>query len=149
MKVLLQLKVPHLGNAGEIKNVSDGYARNFLIPKKLAVVATPEVLSEQQRTHDLNLRHLEKEIASAKSIAGTLKNLQCVLKRKANKDGHLYAGVHPRDIALELQQSGIHIEESSILISGHIKSLGAYTATITLPHGIEVTLPIEIAAIQS
>ncbi len=147
MKVLLQSKVPHLGNEGDVKNVSDGYARNFLIPKKLAVAATPEVLAAQQRAHDHNLRHLEKEVASAKSAAGTLKNLHCVLKRKANKDGTLYAGVHSRDIALALQQSGIHIEESSISLSGHIKSLGKYTVTILLPHGIEVTLPIEITAL--
>ena len=132
MKIILTAHVKNVGRKGEVKEISDGYASNFLLPKKLAVLATPAELKKLDETK----KHIEiKKAVSGALLDKNLKELASVhveLKRKANNEGHLFSSIHASDVleALEKQHK-IELDEKH-LPEIHIKTIGEHKIEIKI-----------------
>ena len=128
MKVILLQDVAGIGRKGEVKNVSDGYAGNFLLPKKLAQIATPSMIVSIEKTKKQGDqdKEVQKNIME-KNITG-LKDLKVELKAKANEKGHLFSIIHQDEISKILKEKyHLDIPSKIIEISKPIKELGAHT----------------------
>ncbi len=144
MKVILTEKVPTLGNVGEIVNISAGYARNFVIPNKLGVIAdagNAKALANQQKA-------LAKKVAEQKADAQALKSkvdgLTLEFVKKAGANGKLFGAITTLDLSNELKGKGIEIERRLITVNNAMKNLGKFTAKVKLFQGVEAEFKINI-----
>jgi large subunit ribosomal protein L9 len=145
MKVILVEKVKALGTIGEIVNVSAGFARNFLFPRKLALLADEKnsnVLKDKQKA-------LAKKVAAEKDAAVALKKKlegQTVeLIKKVGANGRLFGAVTTSEIAKELENKGIAVERRLLVVDGSIKSLGTYEVKAKLFHDVVATFKLKVA----
>ncbi len=130
MKVILKKDVARLGRRSEIKEVPDGHALNFLIPKGYAIIATPESL---KRINEEVKKHGEQKESSLKSFEEAVKKLSegtIVYKADANEKGNLFKGINSEDIAKHLQSQHIGITEEHIVLTHPIKSLGVHEVAL-------------------
>ena len=133
MKVLLLADVKGKGKKDQIVNVSDGYARNFLFPKKLAVEADAKALADAKSKEEAKEYKIEQHKAAARELAKKLEGTVVKIKATAGADGRLYGSITTADIAQALQdQSGIQIDKRKIVTDGAIKAYGSYTLTVKL-----------------
>ena len=133
MKVILTQDGKGQGKKGQLIDASDGYARNFLIPKKLAVEATAANLSEMKNAETKKRIQEEKELAAAKEIAAKLEGCMVKIIRTSGADEKLYGSVATKDIAEALsEQYGIEIDKRKIVLADSIKAYGSYTVTVKL-----------------
>lgn len=133
MKVLLLADVKGQGKKDQIVNVSDGYARNFLFPKKLAVVADNKTVAEAKSREDARLHKIEVEKQAARDIAAALEGALVKIGAQSGADGRLYGSVTSSDIADELKkQCGIEIDRRKIQLDSPIKAYGSYTLDVKL-----------------
>lgn len=133
MKVLLLADVKGQGKKDEIINVSDGYARNFLFPKKLAVVADNKAISDAKGREDAKRHKIEVEKAAANDIKQRMDAVQVKIGQSAGADGRLYGSVTASDIAEGLkEQHGIEIDRRKIQMDGAIKAFGTYDFDVKL-----------------
>ncbi len=143
MEVILLQRIEKLGKMGDIVNVRPGYARNFLLPKKVALRATKENMShfekEKGALEKLNLAHIEE----AKILEKRLEGAMVTLIRQASEGGQLYGSVSARDIAEELNQE--HITKSNVKIDHPIKTIGIHAVRLQLHPEVLVTLAVNIA----
>ena len=133
MKVILLKDTKNVGKKGEIKNVNDGYANNFLIPKDIAVEATPQNLKalERQQAADAQKRATDK--ASAEVLKARLAEINLVLKTKAGEGGKVFGSITTKDISDALkEQFEIEIDKKKIVLDGSIKQVGEYNITAKL-----------------
>jgi len=145
MKVLLIKDVTGTGKAGEVKEVKDGYGRNFLIKKGLAKLATPEVLKEWEEEQKKKEEILKSEIEKAKSLKEELESLKLTILHKAGENGHLYGSITNKEIANELKkQFNIEIDKKLIHLDKAIKTIGIYNVDCKLGHGIHADLKLEV-----
>jgi large subunit ribosomal protein L9 len=146
MKVILVQDVEKLGEIGDVVNVADGYGRNFLIPRGLAVAATAK--NKRQLEHEQRLR--EHRVAQAKKaaegVAQTLQEAACHFTRKAGEEGRLFGSVTAIDIAEKLKEAGIAIDRRQIQLEQPIKSLGEFTVPVRLRSDVSAMLKISVAA---
>ncbi len=144
MKVVLLADVKGHGKKGELCNVSDGYARNFLFPKKLAVEADNAALNELKNREEAAAHHKKEEINAAKEIAAKLEGKTVVIKAKAGASGKLFGAVTSKEIALEIKNSlNVTIDRKKMSVAD-IKSYGEYTAEIKLYQGITAKLNVKV-----
>jgi len=141
MKVLLIKDVKGLGKAGEIKNVKDGYARNFLLPKGFAKLATDEVIKAWQEEQKKKEEELKKEISKINELKEKIEKTTLVIKHKLGANGQLYGAITNKEIANELLKKGIEIDKKHIEMK-QIKSVGEYDVDVKLGHGIHATLKL-------
>ena len=147
MKVLLIKDVRSLGRAGEIKEVKEGYGRNFLIAKGFAKLATKEVLAEYEKEQKRKAEELELEIYEMKKEKEVLEQLKVIIEKKKGSNGHLYGAVTKEDIANSLKaQHKIDMDKKHI-DTKNIKSEGEHIVDIKLGHGIHAKLKIEVKGI--
>ena len=143
MRVILLKDLPNLGKKGDVKDVSDGYGRNFLIRNKLVEILTPQVA----RKLEIEREKEERTTATLKSQTLALKEkiekLKLVLKTKIGKSGQIFGSVTPTKILAELEKNGIKLEKDQLL-SKSIKTLGESKIKIKLPQGIDAELQIII-----
>ena len=133
MKVILTQDVKAQGKKGQLIDVSDGYARNFLLPKKLAVEANAANMSELKNAETKKRIHDEKELAAAKEVASRLEGCMVKIQRTSGEDGKLYGSVATKDIAEALnEQCGIEIDKRKIVLPEAIKAYGSYTVNVKL-----------------
>ena len=145
MKVLLTKDVKTLGKAGEIKEVADGYGKNFLIGKGLALHATTEVLNKWKSEQKKQAEKEAKEIADAKELAEKLNATKLTIKHKIGANGHLIGSVTNKEIAESLeQQFSIIIDKKHISADKKFKSVGIYEVDCKLGHSIHATLKVDI-----
>jgi large subunit ribosomal protein L9 len=144
MKVVLQKDHPNLGDAGDIKEVSDGYARNFLIPKRIALRA--DIGSTKNALHQKKLIELKKEkrSKSMKDLATNLQDKEVEISVKVGENDKLFGSVTSQDIATSLKKLGFEIDKRKIELSESIKNLGNYTVKIKLADGISSNIKIKI-----
>jgi large subunit ribosomal protein L9 len=143
MKVLLIKDVKNLGKAGEIKEVKDGYARNFLIPQGLAKVATPEVIKEWEKEEAKRKAELEAELNKINEIKEKLENTNIVIKHKLGANGQLVGAVTNKEIAEKLKELGFDIDKKQIEHTS-IKAPGEYEIDIKLGHGIHAKIDLVV-----
>ena len=145
MKVLLIKDVKSLGKKGEIKEVKDGYGRNFLIGKGFALHATNEVLKRYEAQQKKKAKDEADEIAKLKILEKKLANLKLVIKRKLGANGSLFGAVTKDEISNELKnQHNIEIDKKTIEIDKAIKMTGEFDTSVKLGHGIHAKLTVEI-----
>jgi len=144
MKVILTEKVPTLGNVGEIVNISAGYARNFIIPNKLGVVAdegNKNALANQQKALAKKVAEQKAEAeATKKKIAG----LSLEFVKKVGANGKLFGAITTQDLANELANKGIEVERRLITVNNAIKAIGSYTAKVKLFQGVDAEFKIKV-----
>ena len=145
MKVLLTKDVKSLGKAGEIKEVADGYGKNFLIGKGLALHATTEVLNRWKAEQKRAAENEAKEIAAAKELAEKLNATKLTIKHKVGANGHLIGSVTNKEIAESLEiQFSIILDKKNISLDKKIKSVGIYEVDCKLGHAIHASLKVDI-----
>ena len=145
MKVLLIKDVKTLGKAGELKEVADGYGKNFLIGKGLALHATTEVINKWKSEQKKLAEKEAKEIADAKEIAEKLNATKLTIKHKLGANGHLIGSVTNKEIAESLEaQFSIIIDKKNISVDKKFKSVGIYEVDCKLGHSIHATLKVDI-----
>ena len=145
MKVLLTKDVKSLGKAGEIKEVADGYGKNFLIGKGLALHATTEVLNRWKSEQKRAAENEAKEIATAKELSEKLNATKLTIKHKVGANGHLIGSVTNKEIAESLEdQFSIMLDKQNISLDKKIKSVGIYEVDCKLGHAIHASLKVDI-----
>ncbi len=133
MKVLLLADVKGQGKKGELVNVSDGYARNFLLPKKLAVQADNTVLNEIRTKEEAKQHRMAEEKKAAQENAKKLEGIVIKLYATAGADGRFFGAISTKEIADELLKStGIEVEKRKIALNDSIKAFGTYTLDVKL-----------------
>ena len=148
MKIILTQDIPNLGKKDEIKEVSGGYARNFLIPRGLAVLATPKELAKISQKTAEKEKIVEKKKSYAEQFKDKLGETVLSFKVKASKEGKLYASITPKKIAKKLGEHKITVDEKKIKLTEPLKKVGEYTAVIELREGIEANLKILVKPIK-
>jgi large subunit ribosomal protein L9 len=143
MKIILMDDVPTLGRRGEIRDVSDGYARNFLLPQKLALHATDANLKNLAQIKARQDAQVAKQRADAQGQAQAIEALHFTQRRQASDEGRLFGSVGRADLAAFLAQHGIEIERRRIGLDEPIKSLGEFTVPVRL-HG-DVTAQLKVS----
>jgi large subunit ribosomal protein L9 len=146
MEVILLHDVDKLGTRGEIVNVADGYGRNYLLPKKLAVKATSQNRKwvEQQRVRFLKLTAREK--ADAEELAKLLADVSLVFARKAGEQAQLFGSVTAMDVAEGLAAKGFKIDRRKIQLDPPLKLLGEYDVAIRLHRDVTATIKVKVEA---
>jgi len=149
MKVILQEDIKGKGKKGELVNVSDGYARNFLLPRKLAIHATPENLTVMKQQEKARLKKIEADKAKANEIVSKLENVLVKITARSGGDGgKLFGSITTKEISEELlKQHDIEIEKNKIVQDAPIKSFGSYEVKCKL--GYEITGVINVLVIES
>lgn len=146
MKVLLLADVKGQGKKDQIVEVSDGYARNFLFPKKLAVVADAKVMSESKSKEEARQFKLKEEKAAAKALADKLSTLTVKITASSGGDGRLYGSITSKDIAEKLkEQHKIEIDKRKLVLQDNIKSYGTYEVEVKVYPEISGKLKVTVS----
>tara|TARA_B110000046_G_C12993154_1_gene398773 strand:- start:1119 stop:1568 length:450 start_codon:yes stop_codon:yes gene_type:complete len=147
MKVLLIKDVKSLGIIGEVKEVKDGYGKNFLIGKGYAKHATPEVLNEWEVEQVKLKDKVDKEIKQAEDIKNKIDSFKFTIKHKVGANGHLIGSVTNKDIKQIMhEQAQIEIDKKQITIKDKIKSIGIFEVDCKLGNGIHALAKIDVIA---
>lgn len=137
MKVILKADLKGTGKAGELINVSDGYARNFLFPKGLAVEANAQALNELKNKEQAKQHKAEVELEAAKQAAARIDGKSIKIIGKAGKNGRLFGSITAKEIAQEItKQLSIPVDKRKIVLSMDIKAFGSYPIEIKLHPGV-------------
>lgn len=145
MKVILVQDVKNLGKKNSLVEVSDGYARNFLIPKGLAVEATPSAINEMKMKENAEKARKENELANARKLADKLKGTTVNFATKAGDNGKLFGSITAKDIADMLEkQHKVQIDKRKIVLPDAIKSLGVYDIELKLHSGVSATIKVQV-----
>ena len=140
MKVVLLQDVKGLGKKGELVNTSDGYARNFLFPRKLAMEANSQAMSELKNREAAEKHRIDMEIAAAKASAEKLEGKTVRLTAKAGANGKLFGSVTPKDVAAAIaQQFSIELDKRKVVVED-IKAFGTYPVEVKLYNGISAAM---------
>lgn len=147
MKVILQERVANLGNVGDQVNVTPGYARNFLLPRQKAVLATASNIVEfEKRRAELEKKAAEV-LANAKTRAESLEGHSVSLAVQASEEGKLFGSIGPRDIAKAVSDSGKHLEKSEVeMPEGPIRLVGEYAITVHLHGEVQAKINLVVNA---
>ena len=144
MKVILLQDVKGKGKKGELCNVSDGYARNFLFPKNLAIEADSAAMGELKSREAAAAHHKQEEIDAAKQTAAKLEGKSVTIKAKAGSNGRLFGSVTSKEIAEQIKKElGITVDRKKMSVAD-IKNFGEYTAEIKLYVGIIAKLTVKV-----
>lgn len=143
MQVILLQDVKGVGNADQIKDVSEGYARNFLFPKHLAIQVSNKVLHELAAKKIRLAKEEESVLHEQQDLAEKIDTIGLYLKEKASEAGVLYAAVGPQRISQELYKKGIKINKNQIE-NKMIKEAGEHRFKVKLPHGLEAELSVVV-----
>ena len=146
MKVILLKDVKGQGKKGELKEVSDGYARNFLLPRKLATEANKDNMNVMRQQEEAKERQLAKEKAEAEQAAEKLEKLSVKISAKAGNGGRLFGAVTSKEIAEALRsQHGVSVEKNKIVQSEPIKAFGTYKVKCKLGHEVSGVINVVVS----
>ena len=144
MKVILLQDVKGKGKKGQMIEVSDGYARNFMLPKKLAIEATPDAINTMKMNDKATQERIAREKAEALEISKKLRAMTLVVKAKGGGAGRLFGAVPHAEIASALEKQGVKLDKRKIVLNETIKNVGTYTATCKLGYEINAPLTVKI-----
>lgn len=145
MKVILLQDVKGSGKKGELVNVSDGYARNFLLPKKLAKEANTQAMNELKNAENAKQFKIDTEKKAANEAKAKIDNKSLKITAKAGKEGKLFGSVTSKEISTELKnQFGISVDKRKISLANDIKAFGTYQAEVKLYTGITASVNVVV-----
>ena len=142
MKVILLQDVKGKGKKGQILEVSDGYARNFMLPKKMAIEATTDAINTVKMNDKATQERIAREKAEALATSRKLREMTVTVTAKGGGNGRLFGSVTNQEIADALSKTGIKLDKRKIQINDTIKNVGTYTVTCKL--GYEITAPLTV-----
>jgi len=144
MKVILKQNVPSLGKAGDLVKVNDGYARNLLIPKGLAIEANEKNIKTFEHDKKNILQRAEKEQKAAQDLSARLSDVTLTIPRKVGDQYKIFGSVTSKDIELALQEMGFNIDKKMIIHDEQIKSLGEFKVKIKIHSGVEAEIKLNV-----
>jgi large subunit ribosomal protein L9 len=144
MKVILIADVESIGKRGETKEVKEGFARNYLFPRRFAVEATPANLKEWEQKRQTLKRKEDEARAEAESLAGSLQGISCVIPVKVGEEDRLFGSVTSQNISDALSRSGFDISKKDIELDAPIKTLGVHEVPVRLHHNVIVNIKVEV-----
>lgn len=146
MKVILKTRIPNLGYEWDVVTVKDGYARNFLLPQKMAEPATPQRIRKAEKFMEERVRKMEELVANAKETAEKLSSIQLYFKKKA-RGNKLYGSISEKDIVDALKKDHkVEVEKDAVIMKEHLKELGEHKVIIHLAEGVESPIKVKIEA---
>jgi len=146
MKVILMTDVPALGHRGETRDVANGYARNFLLPRKLAVPATPANLKNVEHLKRQRAKEEDRALEAAKATAARIGALTLTVTARASEDGRLYGSVSAQDVVEFLERHQVPVEKRRVQLEEPIKALGEYKVPVRLHGDVTASLTVSVAA---
>jgi large subunit ribosomal protein L9 len=146
MKVILLQNVRGLGSTGQTVNVKDGFARNFLMPRKLAVAATASSARQLEHQKRMIEGRLLQEKKKAQLDAEKLASYSCTISRMVGEEDKLFGSVTTRDIAQALQAEGFDVEHTQVVLEEPIKQLGVYHVAVKLPQAVEAKVKVWVVS---
>ena len=144
MKVILLQDVRGQGKRGQMIEVSDGYARNYMLPRKIAVEATPDAVNTMRMNDKATQERIAREKAEAMEISKKLREMTLTVTAKGGGAGRLFGSVTNQEIADALAKTGIKLDKRKIIIAEPIKNVGTYTVTCKLGYEISAPLTVKI-----
>ena len=147
MKVILLQDVKGKGKKGQMIEVSDGYARNFMLPKKMAIEATPDAINTMRMNDKATQERIAREKAEALEVSKKLRNMTLTVTAKGGGAGRLFGSVTNAEIADALAKNGIKLDKRKIVIADPIKNVGTYTVTCKL--GYEISAPLTVKIVEA
>lgn len=146
MKVILREDIQKLGEMGEIVDVKEGYARNFLLPRKMAVVADTKNIKSMEHERRIIEERAKKIKNTAQSLADRISSTKLTIKAKAGEEEKLFGSVTTMDIEEALKAEGIDVDRKKIVLEEPIKRLGEYTVTVKVHSDITAELGVNVVA---
>lgn len=146
MKIILLKDVQKIGKRGDIKEVSDGYAKNLLIPQKLAAVATANILNKIEKETKEAEKKAQEELAKLKEMADKLNGFEVKVPLKMGEDGKPFGSITVIKIVSALKKAGFDIEKSQVDLEENIKSMGVRDVKLKFGHNIETTIKVSAEA---
>lgn len=146
MEIILRETIDSLGRAGEVVKVADGYARNYLLPKKLAYRVTPGNLKVMEFERQSLLRKEAKQKEDSEKLREMLEKVEITIRRKVGEQAALYGSVTNADVAEELEKKGFQIEKRKIHMDDHIKTLGEYSIPVRLFKDVTAHVKLKVEA---
>jgi len=144
MEVILREDVEKLGARGEMVKVASGYARNYLLPRRLAVAATESNKKIVEQERQAHLRRDAKEVAEASDLGKMMANLNVTISQKAGENNQLFGSVTTKDIADVLEKQGYTIDRRKIVLAEPIKTLGDFTVPLRLHRDVTAQIQVEV-----
>ncbi|MCD6082647.1 50S ribosomal protein L9 [Candidatus Aerophobetes bacterium] len=145
MKVILKQDVDNLGQRGDIIEVADGYARNFLFPRNLALRATPENVKQEEERKKIAQQRQDREKWKALKIAEKLKGVRLSIKRQVGEEGKLFGAVTSQDIAREIKRRlNVEIDHRKVDLSEPIRVIGIREISLKLHPEVEISFEVEV-----
>ncbi|MFH0906874.1 MAG: 50S ribosomal protein L9 [bacterium] len=142
MKVILLKDVEKVGKKNDVKEVADGYARNFLIPRKLAILASKMEVTKLEERKKIQAKQAEEELALFQKTADKMDGLELDIFVKVGEDNKLFGAITSTNISDKLKENGFEIEKEQIKLKEPIKELGEYDIIVKFPHNLEVSIKI-------
>ena len=143
-RVVFLQNIKNVAQIGDVKNVAAGYARNFLLPKKLAVLASKQTMKIIEALKQKRFLAIEKDKETTKQTAEKLKDFVLEIERITNEEGGLYDGLGAAEISSYLKKQGFGIEPEAILMEQAIKKVGSFEIEINLEYDVKITLKVEV-----
>lgn len=145
-KILLREDIENLGGRGEVVKVRAGYARNYLLPKKIATLATKGNVKQIDRERESLLKKAATEKSTAEAQAEQMRSISLQFERKAGEGGTLFGSVTSMDVAEALQAKGYEIDRRKIVLKDTIKETGDYTVNVKLHREVTLEIPLTVSA---
>jgi len=144
MEVILREEIEKLGRRGDVVKVAAGYARNYLLPKRLAVAANESNKKIVEQEKQAYLRRESKEIGDATDLAKIMGSVEVTIAQKAGENDQLFGSVTAQDITAALERAGYTIDRKKVNLAEPIKALGDYKVTVRLHREVSVELPVHV-----
>ncbi|TNF52169.1 50S ribosomal protein L9 [bacterium] len=150
MKVILKEDVKNLGSMGAVVNVANGYGRNYLIPRNLAVEANPKNLKRFEHEKNIILEKAKKIKNKQEALANTISQISLTIEANAGEDGKLFGSVTSKDIAEEVAKQGIEIDKRKVVLPEEtIKRIGTYTIQVKLHPEVTANIQLEVRPVEN
>lgn len=149
MDIILKANVPHLGKMLDVVKVKNGYANNYLFPRKLAVRATKEAIAEIENNRAAVEAQFQKELAAAGDVAAKLAQISVNMERRVVEGERLYGSVSASDIAEAITKQGVKVTRAQVELAEPIKQLGVYTVTIKVFGDVEAQVKVWVVKEQA
>ena len=147
--IILMSDVPGLGQIGEIHKVKDGYARNYLLPQRLAVLATPNGVKRVEKQKEKLATERAKQLSASQGLAEKVSKVGLVFERPVGPGGRLFGSVTSLDIVSEFSRQGVTVEKKSVLMDMAIKTLGDHVVRVRIHSKVAVDVPVKIIGVEN
>ena len=146
MKVILKSNVDHLGRAGDVKDVATGYARNFLLPRKLAETATASALKYWEKGKEKRAKLVAAEVKVAKELADKLGSVNLTFSMPASEEGKLFGSVGKTDVLKSLKAGGYEVPKNSVRLENALKTIGEHEVELRLAPEVSAKIKVTVSA---